>query len=334
MKSKSIAISGLIIIVAILIILNLFLMNNIFYNNEGSKKIQSSAIEEPYNPEINPADFSTKISNRYLAFTPGTTYIYEGKVEEGVERTEVYVTNNIKKVMGVNVIEVRDRVYLNDELIEDTKDWYSQDKYGNVWYFGEDSKEIIDGKISSTKGSWAAGYYGAKPGIVMKANPKVGDIYKQEYFPGEAEDMGEVVALGVKIKVKYGSFSDCLQTKDWNPLEPGDEEYKYYCPEVSGLVYETGIENMEFTQLVDIQKNSGKKQAAKIVEPLEELKKSITEEEAIAIALKEVKGKVTDVAIEKKFGKAAYVVEIDADNGIETDVIIDIETGEVLGIET
>ena len=146
--------------------------------------------------------------------------------------------------------------------------------------------------------------------------------------------MGEVVALEVKVKVKYGSFSNCLQTKDWNPLEPGDEEYKYYCPEVSGLVYETGIENMEFTQLVDIQKNSGKKQAAKIVEPLEELKKSITEEEAIAIALKEVKGKVTDVAIEKKFGKAAYVVEIDADSGPETDVIIDIKTGEVLGIET
>ena len=71
-----------------------------------------------------------------------------------------------------------------------------------------------------------------------------------------------------------------------------------------------------------------------VEEPAEELKRDITEQEVIAIALKEVKGKVTDVAIEKKFGKAAYVVEMDADNGIETDVIIDIETGEVLGIET
>ena len=331
MKSKRIAISGLIVIIVIIIILNLVLINNIFYNKGGSK--QFSATEEAYNPEINPADFSTKIDNKYLTFTPGATYVYEGEVEEGIERTKVYVTNNIKKVMGVDVIEVRDRVFLNDELIEDTKDWYAQDKYGNVWYFGEDSKEIIDGKISSTKGSWVAGYYGANPGIVMKANPQVGDIYRQEYYPGEAEDMGEVVALGVTIKVKYGSFSNCLQTKDWNPLEPGNEEYKYYCPEVSGLVYETGIENMEFAQLVDIQK-SGKKQAEKIIEPLEELKKEITEEEAIAIALEEVKGKVTDVAIEKKFGKAAYVVEIDADNGPETDVIIDIATGEVLGIET
>jgi len=316
--------------------LNLLLINNFFYNNEGSEKIQSSAIEEAYNPQIDPADFSTKISNKYLTFTPGTTYAYEGKTEEGTERTEVYVTNNIKNVMGVDVIEVRDRVWLNDELIEDTKDWYAQDKYGNVWYFGEDSKEIIDGKISSTKGSWVAGYYGAKPGIVMKANLKAGDIYRQEYYPNEAEDMGEVVALGVKIKVKYGSFSNCLQTKDINPLEPGDEEYKYYCPEVSGLVYEVGIEDGEFQQLIDIKKDSGtaKIMGEPVEEPAEELKRDITEQEVIAIALKEVKGKVTDVAIEKKFGKAAYVVEMDADNGIETDVIIDIETGEVLGIET
>ena len=42
---------------------------------------------------------------------------------------------------------------------------------------------------------------------------------------------------------------------------------------------------------------------------------------------------MTDVAIEKKFGKPTYVVEIDAD-GTETDVIIDIDTGEVLGVET
>ncbi|MEK6876659.1 MAG: hypothetical protein AABX63_04555, partial [Nanoarchaeota archaeon] len=271
MKSRTLAVSGLIIIVAI-IILNLFLVINLFYNEEmGEQKIQSSAIEEAYNPQINPADFTTKISNKYLAFTPRTTYTYEGKVEEGTERTEVYVTNNIKKVMGVNVIEVRDRVFLNNELIEDTKDWYAQDKYGNVWYFGEDSKEIIDGKVSSTKGSWAAGYYGAKPGIVMKADPKVGDVYRQEYYAGEAEDMGEVVALGIKIKVKYGSFSDCLQTKDWNPLEPGNEEYKYYCPDAKGLVYEVGIRNGEFQQLIDIKKDSDKKSAKIIEEPVEEL---------------------------------------------------------------
>ncbi len=116
--------------------------------------------------------------------------------------------------MGVNTIVVWDRVWLNDELIEDTKDWYAQDKYGNVWYFGEDSKEYEDGKVVSTEGSWEAGVDNAKPGIIMKANPVIGESYRQEYYKGEAEDMADVVALGVKVKVKYGSFSDCLQTRD------------------------------------------------------------------------------------------------------------------------
>ena len=116
-------------------------------------------------------------------------------------------------------------------------------------------------------------------------------------------------------------------------MEPGDDEYKYYCPEVSGLVYEVKIEDGEGAQLINVEKNSDSKKIEVKDEPVEELKTKITEQEAIAIAQKEVEGKVTDVEIEKKFGKAAFVVEIDAD-GEETDVIIDIDTGQVLGIET
>ncbi|MBS3097777.1 PepSY domain-containing protein [Candidatus Woesearchaeota archaeon] len=286
--------------------------------------------EETYNPKINSNDFVSVINNKYLTLTPGTKFIYSGKTEEGTERIEVYVTNEKKLVMGILTTVVWDREYLNGELIEDTKDWFAQDKYGNVWYFGEDSKEIIDEKIVSTKGSWEAGIDGAKPGVIMEANPQIGDTYKQEYYKGEAEDMGEVVAFGVKLNVKHGTFTNCLQTREWTPLEPGADEYKYYCPEVGNAVYEAGIEDRESVQLINVQKDSDVKITD---EPVEELKKGITEAKAIIIAQNIVQGEVTDVEIEKKYGKTAYIVEIDAD-GTETDVIIDIETGEVLGIET
>ena len=164
----------------------------------------------------------------------------------------------------------------------------------------------------------------------MEANPQIGDTYKQEYYKGEAEDMGEVVAFGVKLNVKHGTFTNCLQTREWTPLEPGADEYKYYCPEVGNAVYEAGIEDRESVQLINVQKDSDVKITD---EPVEELKKGITEAKAIIIAQNIVQGEVTDVEIEKKYGKTAYIVEIDAD-GTETDVIIDIETGEVLGIET
>jgi uncharacterized membrane protein YkoI len=60
----------------------------------------------------------------------------------------------------------------------------------------------------------------------------------------------------------------------------------------------------------------------------------ITEEEAVKIALKAVPGEVTGVAIEKKLGANRYVVEVLAkEDGVETDVIIDMETGKVLATE-
>jgi len=327
MKARNIVFLLILLIIAIVVI-NIILFN--YWNkNKPSDK------QEIYNPIINPSDFSHIINNRYLTFTPKTKYVYEGEVEEGIERTEVYVTEEEKEVMGVKTTVVWDRVWLNGSLIEDTKDWYAQDKDGNVWYFGEESKEIVLGEVVSTEGSWETGVDGAKPGIVMKANPKIGEVYYQEYYKGFAEDKAEIISLNEKITTPIGTFDNCLQTKDWNPLEPGgDEEYKYYCPKIAGVASEVGIESGEQVKLIELRKNT-------FPSPVDDIKESdsneaatITEEDAKRIALERVPGEVTDVAIEAKFGKKTYVVEIVADNGPETDVIIDFATGEILGVES
>jgi uncharacterized membrane protein YkoI len=60
----------------------------------------------------------------------------------------------------------------------------------------------------------------------------------------------------------------------------------------------------------------------------------ITAEQASQIALMAVPGKVTDVAIERKRGRNVYVVEIAAEkDGAEIDVLVDIESGKVVGTE-
>ncbi len=294
------------------------------------KAVQGKATED-YNPQINPDNFVSGVNNRYFTLTSGKKMVYEAKLEDGVERTEVYVTNETKIIIGVKNIVVWDRVFLNGELIEDTKDWYAQDKEGNVWYFGEDTKEFIDGKVVTTKGSWEAGVDGGKPGIIMKGNPIVGDSYRQEYYVGIVEDMGKVVALYDTVSVPFGKFTGCVKTFDWTPIEPGVTENKYYCPDVGGVALEVGIEDGERVELISVEYNA--QPSPSTVEKPEELKTKITEEEAKAIALKEVPGKVTDIAIERKFGKISYIVEIASDAGPETDVIIDIDTGKVLGIE-
>ena len=285
-----------------------------------------------YDPKINPADFVPGVTNKYFSLTPGKKMVYEGETEDGTERNEVYVTNESKMVMGVLTVVVWDRVWLEGDLIEETKDWFAQDKEGNVWYFGEDSKEMAGGMVTSTHGSWEAGVDGAKPGIIMKADPKVGDSYRQEYYAGVAEDMGEVASLNESVTVPFGSFNGCLRTVDWTPLEPGVNEYKYYCAQTGGVVKEIVLEDNETLELISLEYNAQPSPSAP--PPQEPPKQNITEDEAIDIALEEVPGKVTDVSIEKKFNRLCYVVEIDADGGPETDVIIDIETGEVLGVET
>ena len=197
----------------------------------GCTSSSSQEQHKAYNPHINPSDFTTTIDNEYFPMKPGTTFLYEG----GTEHSEMTVTRDTKKVMGVECVVVDHREWEGEKLIEKTYDWFAQDKEGTVWYFGEDTKEYENGKVVSTKGSWEAGVDGAKAGIIMQADPKVGQSYHQEYYPGEAMDMAKVLSLNASVTVPYGSFDHALDTKEWTPLQPVFFEKKYYVRGVGPL---------------------------------------------------------------------------------------------------
>jgi hypothetical protein len=146
------------------------------------------------------------------------------------ERIVVEVTNRKKRIAGVEALVLRDTVTQRDGggFVEVTDDWYAQDGEGNVWYLGEDTKEYANGKVSSTKGSWEHGVDGAYAGIIMPAKPRPGTTYRQEYYEGEAEDVGKVLSVDAKVTVPFGSFDNAVKTQDSTPLEPGLVEYKYY----------------------------------------------------------------------------------------------------------
>jgi hypothetical protein len=190
---------------------------------------------EAYDPVINPADFVSGVTHKYFTLKPGTKFTYQNRA--GTERVEIAVTRETKTVMGVTTIVVRFAEWERGVLKENTSDWYAQDKQGNVWYFGEAVENYANGKLVDDKGSWQAGVDGAKPGIIMPANPKVGDTYRQEYYKGRAEDMGTVVALDKKVTVRADTFDNCLQIKDWSMIETSTD-FKYYCPAVGFMVLE------------------------------------------------------------------------------------------------
>jgi hypothetical protein len=200
-------------------------------------------------PDFGTATFSTPtvIDNTYFPLTAGDSYIYREVTEDGTETIIVDVTNQTQVINGVTCRVVRDRVYLEGLLIEDTIDWYAQDDAGNVWYMGEivtnyqyDAGGALIG--SDNDGSWEAGVSGALPGINMLAAPAVGDAYEQEYWVGQAEDVAEVLSVTATVNLTNGSqYTNCLQTVDWNPLDPTGLEYKFYAAGI-GMVFEQHVD--------------------------------------------------------------------------------------------
>ena len=174
--------------------------------------------------------FSHHVDNPWFPLRPGTVYRYRGH-EEGAPITDVVrVTRRTKRIAGVRCTVVRDRVFRRGRLREDTADWFAQDRAGTVWYFGERTREVDrHGRTTSREGSWRAGVDGARQGIVMPAHPRVGQSFQQEHYAGHAEDHFRIASLHASVTTPYASYSgNAMRTREWNPLEPGVVDRKFY----------------------------------------------------------------------------------------------------------
>jgi hypothetical protein len=205
-----------------------------------------------YHPSIDPANFVATIDNPYFPLPVGARWVYRGEEDGEVQVDEMTVTPDHRTIMGVPATVVRDT--LRDDkgtVLEDTFDWYAQDRAGNVWYFGEDTKEYENGTVTSTEGSWEGGVDGALPGIIMPASPKVGDAYRQEYDQGNAEDLAAVVRTGQRVTTPAGTYSNVLVTKEWTPLEAKVVEEKTYAPGVGNVSEKVLRGGNEVSQLTE-----------------------------------------------------------------------------------
>ena len=87
---------------------------------------------EPVN--LDPQDFTTRIDNPYWPMDPGTRWTYR-ETDKGGAKLKVVVTisDQTKKIAnGVAARVVRDTATEDGEIIEDTIDWYAQDREGNI----------------------------------------------------------------------------------------------------------------------------------------------------------------------------------------------------------
>ncbi len=190
---------------------------------------------------LKPSDFVNRVDNPWFPLQPGSRYRYRGRKEGTRMVDRVHVTHRTKRILGVKATVVHDVVSIHGRPREVTDDWYAQDRDGNVWYFGEATKELDRrGNVTSTEGSFKAGVDGARPGVYIPRHPRVGQSGRQEFYEGHAEDHFRVLDRSARVSVPYVSSRHALRTKEWTPLEPDVVDNKYYVRGI-GIVREIAV---------------------------------------------------------------------------------------------
>jgi hypothetical protein len=199
------------------------------------------------------SNFVHGVDNPWFPLVPGTTLTYKG-IKDGKPSMDVFeITGQTKVIDGVECEVIKDTLTIEGKLAEQTEDWYVQDREGNVWYFGEDTKELDEtGKVVSTEGTWASGVDGARPGIFMPSNPQSGQSYQQEFLTGHAEDHFVVLHLLGSAKVPYRSFDHTLVTAEWTPLEPDVLTEKFYAKGIGTILEVDVAGSNERNELVSV----------------------------------------------------------------------------------
>ncbi len=217
---------------------------------------------------VDPLQIGVSVTpNPYFPLTQGNRWVYQGSFDDdGEEITEVItitVEPRTKMIAGIRCLVVRDVVEIDGELIEDTDDWFAQDVDGNVWYCGEEVKDYETfeedepplPELVSDDGSFKAGQDGDEGGVLLPANPVVGEIFRQELSIANAEDAIEILATDASEASQAASCSgNCLQTYDFSPLDPEAQEHKFYAPGI-GKIVEINLTEDTRVELIDYSVN-------------------------------------------------------------------------------
>ncbi|HEY8173287.1 MAG TPA: hypothetical protein VIH21_09360, partial [Dehalococcoidia bacterium] len=192
----------------------------------ASRQLPRAAAQTP-EAAIVPADFSATITNPLLPLSSLGPKVFEGievdqdTNEKVAARLESRVLPDRTVVAGVTVTVLEERVFADGELIEVALDHFAQHKDGSVYYFGEHVDNYENGVLKDHEGAWLAGEGDNQPGIIIPANPAVGQTNIQENAPGIAEDQATIEALDETVVVPTGTYHGCMKTKEFTPLEPG-----------------------------------------------------------------------------------------------------------------
>jgi hypothetical protein len=118
--------------------------------------------------------------------------------------------------------------YGGGRLVEVAVDFYAQADDGSVWYLGEEVDNYgEDGRVADNEGTWLAGTDGP-PGMIMPADPQVGDVYHPENIPDVVYETVTVLEAGLAVDGPRGSVDGAIRTEE--VLMDGAIEHKTFAP--------------------------------------------------------------------------------------------------------
>jgi hypothetical protein len=221
----------------------------------SSAETPTGAAPAPAGSHPAPSHFTHgRVDNRWFPLKPGNRLVFRGSEDGHRLRDVVFVTYRTTVVDGVVCRAVHDRLFQNGILRERTTDWYAQTMRGTVWYFGERTAELDrQGHVVSREGSFRSGRDGAEAGIFMPAHPRVGESFRQENYPGHAEDRFTIRKLNAHIRVPILTSDHAMLTRETTPLEPGVVDHKYYVRDIGTVREVTVRRGSESLRLVSVR---------------------------------------------------------------------------------
>lgn len=270
---------------------------------------------------------------RYILQNPGGPQRVEGMV---LEETEPF------DIAGIGRFEcaiLQEEKIVDDVPDELTQRWVAIDKTTQAVYtFGEVSWEYDEAGDKVFAGTWRAGEPDgsglAEPGLLMPGTFVAGEKYQAEGHEPEAWRYAENLEGGLRVATPAGSFTDCVRIRTSSVTNPADATERWCCPGVGTVRDGAEGELVASSALPKTDLSGFGRRQARETAPAETSGPKITEAQATEIALQEVPGKVTSIKIERKGRYTVYAVEIVAkSDGVETDVLVDIYSGKVVGTE-
>ncbi|MCA8953585.1 MAG: hypothetical protein KDE27_29000 [Planctomycetes bacterium] len=171
----------------------------------------------------------------YFPLEPGLVRIYDGEHDGLPVREEVTTLRSPRTIAGVACIGEQTLVWVDGVLTEFAVEWFARDLFGNVWKFGEDTRERARG-FNPSADSWLAGQRGGEAWIAMPVDLQPG-LEFTGYRP-RGSDTFVVESTTETVELDAGVFTDCARIVE-NPNEPDDRDILLFAPGVGRVVEET-----------------------------------------------------------------------------------------------